>query len=285
MKLTIITNLLASVLVTQCEGFIGGVLGKAHPLLSEFAQAQTGILFDVGLDIPKDLKDKMSSRLYIQGLTLELQTAQLLENHVALPGANGPYPTASTGPLSIETHSEGRFVSMSGTQTVKFDKGCWEMVWLKDRPAGSLVCGFELLEEVSRNDAALSAGGVYVSFPVFTKDTLEEFRAKKDAYESTFKKFTDEQADQLEKMNLTNNPLMKAVHFKNAIGANEKASMMRTNAYDKFPPAEEHIISIGKDLLLCTKGTVHTKSAEQKGKKDHTQVGEASLKKIDHSEV
>ena len=127
--------------------------------------------------------------------------------------------------------------------------------------------------------------GINVSFPVFTKDTLEEFRAKKDAYESTFKKFTDEQADQLEKMNLTNNPLMKAVHFKNAIGANEKASMMRTNAYDKFPPAEEHIISIGKDLLLCTKGTVHTKSAEQKGKKDHTHVGEASLKKIDHSEV
>ena len=227
--------LAASLVISQCEGFLGSFKERAHPLLSEFAQAQTGILLNIGLDIPKDLTDKSSSRLYIQDLALELQTSSLLKDNVNLPGASGPNPTCSTGPLGIKVHEEGTFVSMKGAQTVHFEKACWEMLWLKDRPAGSLVCGFELPEDISRNDAVLHAGRVYINFPIFTIETLQTAQAKKIEYDTSFKKCTDLQDEEMEKMHSTNNPLMKAVHFRNAVGANEKASLMRTSAYENIP--------------------------------------------------
>jgi len=224
--------------------------------------------------------DRFSSRLSINGLTLELQTAQLAAKRgVSLPGCNGPNPNASTGPLSIKTISDGRFVSMDGMQTVQFDQGCWEMVWLKDQFAGSLVCGFQLAADVSRNGAVLPAGGVYVSFPVFTKESWQTVKERKEDYESSLKKHTVLQAEELQKMEGEKNPFMKAVHFRNAVGANEKASMMRTSRYDNIPVNEEDVVAIGEDLLLCMKGTVWTKRAEQRGKKDnHTRVGRALLK-------
>lgn len=270
--------LLSALVILPSEGFLGPVREK-HPSLSEFAQAQTGILLNIGLDIPKD-KDATSSRLYIRDLALELQTAQFMDDHVGLPGASGPNPTCSTGPLTINVREEGKFVSMQGVQTVPFEKACWEMLWLKDRPAGSIVCGFELPEDVSRNGAILPAGGVYISFPIFTAETLEVARAKKIEYETNYKKHTDLQDQELKKMNSSKNPFMKLVHFRNAVDANQHASLMRTNVYDNIPTSEEDLIRIADNLILCKDGKVFTKSAEHKGKKDHKHAGKAILSKF-----
>jgi len=276
-NMNILAFLPSFLLLSQCHAFLGSY--RAHPLLAEYAQAQTGIQLNIGLEIPKDLKDRASSRLYIQDFALELQTGQQLqEEHCRLPGATGPHPTCSTGPLGVRVHKEGHFVSMSGTQTVHFEKGCWEIVWTKDSPAGSLVCGFELSEDVSRNDAVLPAGGVYLSFPLFTSETLATAKEKKKSYSDNFKKYKDEQDEELKKMSLTHNPLKKVLHFRKAVGANERLSLMRTNAYDHVPTSEEEIMHIGDDLVLCKEGKIFTKSASQMGTKDHNCVGAASLK-------
>ena len=169
-------------------------------------------------------------------------------------------------------------MSMSGTQTVQFEKGCWEIVWTKDSPAGSLVCGFELSEEVSRNDAVLPAGGVYFSFPLFTSETFAVAKEKKETYTDKFQTLKDVQDEELKKMSLTHNPLKKVLHFRKAVNANEKLSLMRTKAYDHVPTSEEEIMHIGDDLVLCKEGKIFTKSASQMGTKDHNCVGAASLK-------
>ncbi len=277
MKLSVFF-LAISIFIPYSEGFLGSFKESAHPMLAEFAQAQTGILLNVGLEIPKDLKDKSSSRLYIQDLSLELQAKHLLGNDVKLPGAGGPHPTCSTGPLGIKIHQQGKFVSMKGAQTVNFEKPCWEMLWLKDCPAGSIVCGFDLGDDVSRNDAVLHKGMVYVTFAVFTTETLEEARAKKAKYEETFNKYKDTQDAELEMMNSNTNPIMKAVHFRKAVAANEKASLMRTNLHDRIPTTDDEILSIGENLLLHRVGSVFTKTDAQMGTKHHTAVGTASLK-------
>jgi hypothetical protein len=270
--------LVASLVARHCEAFLGYNKEKAHPMLSEFAQAQTGILLDIGLDIPQELKDNSSARLYIRNLLLELQTGQLLGDNVKLPGSSGPNPTCSTGPLGIKVHKEGTFISTKGTQTVHFEKACWEMLWVEGRPAGSIVCGFHLPDDVSRNGAVLNAGNVYVTFPVFTIDTLETARAKKLDYEITFKKYKDLQHESFEKMDSTHNPFKKAMHFRNAAAANEKASLMRTSAHDNIPTSEDAIIHIGENLLLYKEGCIWMKSVSQMGTKDHKYVGTASLK-------
>jgi len=278
MKFLVVIAAFLATRTHPCEGFLGSYREQVHPLLSDFAEAQKGIQLNINLDIPKD-KDLVTSRLYVRDLALELQSVQLLEDHVGLPGASGPNPTCSTGPLSIKIHEQGKFVSMEGAQTVPFEKACWEMLWLKDRPAGSIVCGFDLPVDVSRNGATLPAGGVYISFPVFTVETLETAKAKKDKYETSFKKFTDLQQVELEKMQSTQNPFMKLSHFRNAVGANEQKSLIRTNVYENVPTSEDAIIRIGENLLLCMDGYVYAKSAEQKGTKHHRKVGKATLKK------
>jgi|EP00979_Chaetoceros_neogracilis_P003192 hypothetical protein len=280
--LIIIASIAISSHVAPCNAFIGGPASRfeANPNLSKFAEAHSGILLNIGLDIPKDIKSQMmsQSRLCVQDLTLELQTDQIVNEHVLLPGSNGPIPTSSTGPLSTKTHAEGRFVSMEGTQYVNFAKGCWEMVWLKDKPAGSIVCGFELAQEVSRNGAVLPAGGVYINFPIFTRETLGIAKEKKVEYDTRFRECKDLQVEELEKMELTSNFIKKAIHFRNACAANEKKSIMKTNIYDNVPTLDEDILCIGDDLLLCKEGTVWTKSLEDRGTKRHTLVGTASVK-------
>jgi len=285
MKFSPLSLLVAStaIAIAPCNAFIGGPSSRfeGNPNLSKFAEAHSGILLNIGLDIPKDMKSKLmtQSRLCIQDLTLELQADQIVTEHVLLPGSNGPVPTSSTGPLSIKTHSNGKFVSMQGTQYVNFAKGCWEMIWLKNKPAGSIVCGFELTQEASRNGAVLPPGNVYINFPIFTRETLKIFKAKKEKYGIELRKWTDLQAGELEKLEMTENLLKKAMHFRNACAANEKVSTMRrANLYDNVPISDESILCVGDDLLLCKVGTVWTKALEDRGTKKHTKVGSASVK-------
>ena len=158
------------------------------------------------------------------------------------------------------------------------------MTWMVGKPAGSILCAFELAQDVSRNDAVLKAGRLYMSFPVFTKEGLEEMRLRKSRYEVTFKKHTDSQKEELEKVNEAPNLLMKALHFQRAVAANERASIMRTNAYDNIPSNDEDIITIGDGLLLMKKGSVYLQKTSDTKKGVSTKVkdvyvGDAFLKK------
>lgn len=278
----VIRNLLfaaiAMVNLPDCKGFLVSKPDLyASPIIPDFiSKVNEGILLNIGFDIPRNIKDKTSPRLYIKGLSIMLKNMQAKANHSHLPQKTVGAPITRTGPLNVETQADGHFVSMNGTQNVEFEHGCWEMLWQVGKPAGSIICSFDLAKDVSRNDAVLQAGNVYMTFPVFSREGLSDLRARKANYETEIKKHTDLQAEELKKTSETKNLLMKAVHFRRAVAANEKVSLMRTNFYDKIPTVDDEMISFGDDLVLYKKGTVWSKASGGKAAKE-IQVGQASV--------
>ena len=282
-------KLATSIFITsliRVEGYLSTPPQKGNPSLTEYGQAQTGILLNVALDIPEDTNDKHSSRLCIDGLKLELQTEPAvtmdmdgsgLKNRVVLPGVE-TNPLASTGSLGLHIHSDGRFVSMKGQQTVRFEQACWEMCWMENSPDGSFIFGFHLANDACRNGAVLPSGQVYLAFSVFTQESIDVFERKRLEYATALKGYFDRQAQELQEMKETGNWISKAIHFKNAVDAYDSITSLKTKTYDSGPTMDTVLMSIGNSLLLSTKGSVFIKNSS--GKKDNpfTLLGYASLK-------
>lgn len=245
-----------------CQSFLVSNSNTAIPILAP-EEHSNGITLNIGFDIPSNLKDETSSRLYINDFVVELKNMKVSEDHATLPEPTRKMkPISRTGPLGLETQSPGRFVSIYGEQLVNFQDGCWEVAWKEGNLHGSLLCAFSLEKQISRNDATLHAGEVYVAFPIFSKQGLDTLRLKKNNYETLFKSHKDKQDNELEVVNNTNNLLKKAIHFRRAVAANEKASMMRTHAYEHIPRNDEDIIAISDDFVIHSKGVVMSKSKE-----------------------
>jgi hypothetical protein len=147
---------------------------------------------------------------------------------------------------------------MAGKNDVETLHGCWEMVWRENASAGSLICGFDVPEDYQRNEAELHAGRVYLSFPVWTKVGLHEAQETKDRVTTRAKELVEEKNEHLEKYKSDPNPLMKALHYRNAAVALEKQSFQNLKSFEMVPSNEE-IIPLQDDLLLTTKGLVFSK--------------------------
>eukprot|EP00551_Chaetoceros_affinis_P000716 CAMPEP_0203647426 /NCGR_PEP_ID=MMETSP0088-20131115/15759_1 /ASSEMBLY_ACC=CAM_ASM_001087 /TAXON_ID=426623 /ORGANISM="Chaetoceros affinis, Strain CCMP159" /LENGTH=296 /DNA_ID=CAMNT_0050505059 /DNA_START=81 /DNA_END=971 /DNA_ORIENTATION=- len=261
---------------------------EPYPNLIDMAQAQTGTLFNVRLQIanPTSL-----SQLYIDGLQLELDCVAPPKgkDHVMLPGANGEQPELSTGPLGLKANG-GSFISSGGLQKVRFEQEAWEMVWLADRPTGSIICGFHVPQPYIRNDAILPPGQCFLNFRVWTPKGLHTARNEKMAYERSLAKHVEAQKDAIDKMNATSNPIMKAVHFRNAAAANEMISVTHTNRFQTVPMEDDDVVTIGDGLLVAKQGTIWTTVYEDKpfnlGKKEtHFYLGGAMLKDLVKDDV
>jgi len=74
-------------------------------------------------------------------------------------------------------------------------------------------------------------------------------------------------------MQATTNPLMKALHYRNALAASEKIMMSGVKGLVESVPDNEDVMPIADDLVMCTKGTVWTKSGNFLGK-EHVLLGE-----------
>jgi hypothetical protein len=153
----------------------------------------------------------------------------------------------------------GEFVSLTGSKLVQAIKGCWELVWKKDSPAGALLCGFEIPEEYRRNDASLSAGRVYLSFPVWTRETLTYAREQKKSVLEKAAEALKEKDEELEKYQAHPNPLMKALHYRNAYAAAEKYWMQPVKVMEQVPE-EDEVFELQTDLFCTTRGLVWSKS-------------------------
>lgn len=235
-----------------------GFRAVATPKLDDYATAQDGVCLSVGLDI-RNIHS--SSRLYISGLKFELTSDAIRQNHnVSLPGSQGMYALGSTGPLSVKSHYPGKFISTKGEQIVDLHSGCWEMVWLLDKPAGTIVCGFHLDQDMKRNDAVLKSGSVYFHFTVYTKDSLQIMMTKKHDYEERLRSLKKEQDDALAEFQEERNIFKKAMHWKRFLDANERLSFMPPQAYETVPDDFENVLKIGEDLHVCTKGNVFIKT-------------------------
>ena len=148
-------------------------------------------------------------------------------------------------------------------------------VWRESAPAGVIVCGFHLAEDVKRGDAILPKGRIYLSLPVWNRDGLADKQAYKAEKIAEAEQHKIDQAADIAKMQATSNPLMKALHFRNAVAASEKISMSGVKGLVDSVPDDEDVMPIGKDLVMCTKGTVWTKNGGLLGK-EHVLLGVAN---------
>jgi hypothetical protein len=211
------------------------------------------------LTIQMDVGISDESRMNIRGLLLELSSPLADYVRPNMPGADGPHPQLSSGVRTLQVIQPGSFITMSGQQQVQALNGCWEMVWRENAVAGSLICGFDLIQDYRRNDASIPKGQLYVSFPIWTRRGLDEAQATKEAALRRADKLRDEQECQLQKMQATPNPIMKALHYRNAAAASIERIDMQDLKRIEIVPSNEEIIELQGDLLLTTKGLVFSK--------------------------
>jgi len=240
-----------------------------QPGLMDIVDKQQDQRYNIQLTIGEE---KGGSRLAIKGMVLDLfKDFAERKNVVVMPGSDGPHPSLSSGIRQLKLVQEGQFVNQMGTQIVKAVKGCWEMIWKKDAPAGALLCGFEILEDYKRNEATLPKGKIYLSFPVWTKASLENGREEKERFMTLAKGFLDEKTAFLEKYKQEENIFKKALHYRDAYLSAGKYWELPLKKFEKVPN-EDEVISLQDGILLTTKGTVWSKI---RGK--HVLLGTASL--------
>jgi hypothetical protein len=240
---------------SMAAGFIFPEPMSIKPGLSQLVDSQTEKRLNINLEIGTKA-DK--ARLAVKGLVMDLFTNPTDYEHVPMPGVNGPHPKLSSGTRKLNLVKEGTFITSTGAEMVQTMKGCWEMVWRKDSPAGSLLCGFEVPKEYTRNDATLPKGRIYLSFPVWTKDTLAFARTEKDRILARAKECIDDKNAEMAKMQATGNFLEKAWHYRNAYAAAEQYSLQPLRNVEMVPDKDE-VIALQDDLFLTTKGTVWSK--------------------------
>ncbi len=254
MKTTIFLLFASSVGVSRA--FLNDVFGAFVPKkhLPEIQES----FKDKELDIQLEIGDK--HKFSIQNVVLALSDAkENAKSFIHMPGANGPHPRISSGISNLGVKSPGHFIGMGGKINPKFDEDSagWELVWREEQPAGYLVCGMELLEDACRNAAKLAKGKVYMNFPVWTKERLDEFRLHKIKTEETAQQYRQERDEELEAYKNSKNIFAKAIHLRNAFQAVENLSLQPTSSMARVPD-ESDVIEIRPDLFLSKFGTVWT---------------------------
>lgn len=245
---------------------------KRNPLAPTYAEAQVGSKFLVKLDIGQ----KGETHLFLDGLKIELLRGKPdASQRPGLPGYDGPHPGVSSGAFAVETTKNPFFVDMYGKQKVRFEKGCFEIVWKKDNIAGSLIMGFDVPFGAKRNNARLPQGAMYLSFPVWTQEGLAQRQAQRYEAEQRAKEHAKERDDELMMMQKESNLFKKALHYRNAAAALEKIDLTGVRLMTNIPSSEE-VIPIADGLLMNIKGSVWNKDKSFLGGK-HVLLGTAVL--------
>jgi len=276
--MTMIRTICVLSLATSARGFafLSAFQQKeaGNPALAQLAKAPVGTLLDLRLDVGNN----ENSRISLQGLHLELSPEAAVDDlRPLLPGADGPNTGVSSGAKAIVVKDEAFFVGMSGKKNVPLHHGCWEMVWRDNAPAGVIVCGFDLKESVQRNDASLEKGRIYMTFPVWTKEGLQEKQEYRRKVEAQVKLHKDAKKEAYQKIKETNNLIMKALHFRNAAEATENLSYVKTDSVAQIP-LDKDVMALGDDIMITTEGTVWTKDEAIFGNIQHTLLGTATIR-------
>ena len=202
---------------------------------------------------------------------------------IPLPGVDGPRPILSSGPHRIDVTNHGSFINMDGLQSVQLKNGVWELVWRDDGLAGLIICGLKLDEDARRNDAILSKGNLYLTFPIWSTTRLKEKQAEKEEAELKYKQFETERNLQLEKLKETPNLLKKAMYFRSAAKAVESMDNTGFHLLINVPSADE-VLDIGGTasdegvLKMVKTGTLWSKTGSFRSNDGKQKlIGTASL--------
>ena len=125
-----------------------------------------------------------------------------------------PNPGLSSGAMALGSANSGTFVTHEGTQHLPLSDGSWEIVWRYGNPAGSIVFGFRVTREVRRNQAILPAGRLYLSYPIWTAEGIEQARSYVSDVKGIAEMYTSERDEHLRSAENTSNPLMKALKYR-----------------------------------------------------------------------
>jgi len=237
------------------RGFDLGQLFQARsfemrPDLLDITNAQVSKRLNLHLHIGYEEEEPHMS---ISNLVIELHHDDLEGDHAPLPAADGPRRALSSGPRRLDVLSKGSFVSMAGTQCVDTVKGCWEMAWRKGKPGGSLICSFEIPQDYRRNDAVLPKGPLYISVPVYTKEGLKVAQYEKERIQGVLAEFLMERDEALAQMDLTENPIMRAIYLQKALAAVDEYTKADHRTLESIP-TDDDILLLQDDLLLANHG-------------------------------
>lgn len=195
--------------------------------------------------------------------------------HAPLPGADGYYKDASSGHRALQMLSRGKYVSQEGLQLIDCQRGCWEMCWLKDKPSGTLVCGFHIPQDYHRNDAILPYGDMWLSFPLWTVNGLKYAQYEKQKIVDEIQFNLEKRDEELTKFDHCHNPIMRAIHLRNAFQFAEKCNLLHDDSLDTIPDNTQ-VEKLQDDLLLSKYGMIWRKHGE-----GHVLLGHAIATMID----
>lgn len=264
---------LSYVLLLVPSGVKGFLFDPSKPTIKADLLQLTNTQGDKRLNIQLHIGDEDGPRLAVTDLVFELHHDDANYDHTSLPGADGKHKKLSSGHRRLDVIHCGKFINLSGTQHVEPQKGCWEICWREDKPAGTLICGFELLRDYTRNEVTLPKGEVFVSFPVWTKGSLAIGQMEKQKVEMELESYVHERDEALEAFDATNNPIMKAVYLHNAFAACDKYNAVDHDTVNTIPNHHQ-VFEIQDDLLLTMMGLVWTKD---RNKGEHVLLGTAKV--------
>merc|ERR1712021_261950 len=215
------------------------------------------------LKIQMHVGDADSGFLTVQDMIIQLggRYNEKEEERVKLPGNDVPHSKCTSGGRRLNIFSKGTYVNMNGLQHIDCEQGCWEMCWARGRPAGTIVFAFNLPQTYSRNNAILPRGNMWLSFPVWTIEGLNYGQMAKKEVLDEIEIYTNKWNEELDKYEITDNPIMKAIHERNAHIYATKCDDLYDYSLDSIPE-DGQCSKLQEDLLLSNKGLIWKKDGE-----------------------
>jgi len=247
--------------VSSSCAFVEKFNGKKHHLPKKEIRPD---LYDVvdqqdntQLKIQLHVGDKDSGFLAVQNMIVQLggRYDENEEERVELPGNRGFNSQYSSGGRRLNVVSKGTYVNMKGLQHIACDMGCWGMYWARGRPAGTLCMAFHLPQTYTRNQAVLPRGDMYLTFPVWTEEGLKYGQKAKQEALDEIELYTQKWNEELDKYEMTDNPIMKAIHERNAHIYATKCDNLYDYSLDTIPENNQ-CLKLQEDLLLSNRGSI-----------------------------
>jgi len=261
-----------------------------RPGLDELAEKQQDIQLQLNLDIGMNNENSFT----IRDMVLEFQKSlpKGEEDYTMLPGANGWCKNISSQRRCMKLLQPGSFIDMKGEQHIDVYRPSWEMIWPQETPSGSLVMGFELPQDYSRNEysTTFTSGNIYLRFPIWSKLTLAFGQAKRQSLVVEHDRLYQQKKEALDLCNECRfNPIHKMFHLRHAITIDDKLedtikaleaagpdlSSERGGEYNK-----NMVMKLKDNLYVSKVGLIYRQKGKFDGESNHEKIGTAHLVKL-----
>ena len=252
--------LLLFLCIPSSRGFMENFNGKKSLLKKEIRPDLHDVVDQqdtTQVDIQLHVGDEDSGFLTVKDMIIQLGGPynENEEDRMKLPGDDGPFSECSSGGRRLNVVSKGSYVNMKGEQHVDCEKGSWEMCWVRGRPAGTVVFGFNLPQAHSRSNAILPEGDMWLSFPVWTIDGLKYGQSLKKEVLDEIEMYNRKWQEELDKYEVTDNPIMMMIHERNAHIYATKCDELYDYSLETIPE-DTDCFQLQEDLLLSKRGLI-----------------------------